>query len=84
MFFFSPLGSPTISITPMNDLTFTNSKHQKQVTRLSSLCKKTNFNLKKQTAKGKELLKETKEVRKQQQQHEATLSGLFSLSLEKG
>jgi hypothetical protein len=64
---------------------FKNSKHQKHVTRLSSLCKKTKFNLKKQTAKGKELLKARKEVRKQQQrQHEATLSGLFSLSLEKG
>jgi hypothetical protein len=46
---------------------------------------KTKFNLKKQTAKGKELLKARKELRKQQQrQHEATLSGLFSLSLEKG
>jgi hypothetical protein len=46
---------------------------------------KTKFNLKKQTAKGKELLKARKVVRKQQQrQHEATLSGLFSLSLEKG
>jgi len=43
---------------------------------------KTKFNLKKQTAKGKELLRARKEVRKQQ--HEATLSGLFSLSLEKG
>jgi hypothetical protein len=60
---------------------FKNSKHQKHVTRLSSLCKKTKFNLKKQTAKGKELLKARKEVRKQQ--HEATLAGLFSLSLEK-